>query len=82
MLSIQSIQFDSLQAFRDILVICLTESKLCKTTAEQFGISSIFADMDLFSTVLDSLSSIKLAAHLRTAFRLPRISCSNGSDNL
>jgi hypothetical protein len=48
-----------------------TESKLCETIAELFGISSISVDMDLFSGVLDSLSSMSLAAHLRTIFKQP-----------
>lgn len=46
-----------------------TESKLCETITEIFGISSISVDMDLFAGVLDSLSSMSLAARLRIIFK-------------
>ena len=48
-----------------------TESQLIKTIAEMFGISSVSVNVDLFNSVLDSLSSMSLAAHLRTVFKQP-----------
>ncbi|TAQ85240.1 hypothetical protein B7494_g6434 [Chlorociboria aeruginascens] len=46
-----------------------TECKLCEIITIIFGISSISVDMDLFAGVLDSLSSMSLAARLRIIFK-------------
>ncbi|KAJ4309001.1 hypothetical protein N0V84_011754, partial [Fusarium piperis] len=48
-----------------------TESRIAKTMAELLGMPSISADMDSFSSLLDSLSSMSLAAKLRTVFKQP-----------
>lgn len=52
--------------------VSATESKLSDAIAALFGIPGISVDSDLFGRgVLDSLSSMSLAAHLRTIFVRP-----------
>jgi enterobactin synthetase component F len=48
-----------------------TEARLCQILAEMFEVSNISVDCDLFSGILDSLSSMRLVAHLRKTFGLP-----------
>ncbi|KPM37546.1 Linear gramicidin synthase subunit B [Neonectria ditissima] len=48
-----------------------TESRISKTIAELLGLPSVSADVDSFSSLLDSLSSMSLAAKLRTVFKQP-----------
>jgi acyl carrier protein len=52
-------------------IMTATEKKLHSTIKEFFGIAHVGLHEDLFTRVLDSLSSMSLAAHLRNLYSAP-----------